>query len=312
MKHIANNYRPRTLLPNFTRYAIGIQYFGPSFSGWTSNSASRPSIPQVLSSALQKFVGSENFSNLLTSSRTDSGVHALRNVCQVDLVHRLQRKTRTQTACGVEPSCDMLSSDAIFPMDVVENDLDSPPQAAHSEQRVLNALNFYLRDQRIFVTDVRVQDERFDARGFATGRTYMYRIVAPSTRPSSPGASSGAKPRMYRNLFQESSAWIMSAPLDVNAMQKAADSLLGIHDFKPFQGQACESSSTFREVFSVRVSSSQTVGAESLLHLVVTSTSLRFTSLHFTSLHFTSLHFTYLSSPQLTPLVTCCFFCYRY
>ena len=80
------NYR--SLPPNFTRYVFSIQYFGPSFCGWQENQNNgvnniKPSIYSILWAALTKFTGSNlNVANLKISSRTDAGVHAIRNTCQ--------------------------------------------------------------------------------------------------------------------------------------------------------------------------------------------------------------------------------------
>ena len=84
-------YRPLPI--NFTRYVLTIQYFGSSFRGWQESDSDVEkrkdtrkkgirSLYSVLHDSLTQFAGVDHFRNLKISSRTDIGVHALRNTCQ--------------------------------------------------------------------------------------------------------------------------------------------------------------------------------------------------------------------------------------
>ena len=72
------------------RYLLGIQYIGTKYSGWPPLNVRGEfnSVHYVLEDALRDLVGIDNVNNLYVSSRTDGGVHALRNVFTVDLVRK--------------------------------------------------------------------------------------------------------------------------------------------------------------------------------------------------------------------------------
>jgi tRNA pseudouridine38-40 synthase len=95
---------------------------------------------------------------------------------------------------------------------------------------VRDAVNFYLRPHKIAILNAEEVDETFHARLSATQRTYRYRIVnrrAPLT-------------------LQADYAWHIAAPLDAEAMQRAADLLLGKHDFTTFRAKNCQATSPLR------------------------------------------------------------------
>ena len=84
----------------------------------------------------------------------------------------------------------------------------------------------------IVIKECRHVDESFHARYSARGKTYRYRILN-SPLPLAVG-------RQYM--------WFMKHALDVEAMQKAADHLIGEHDFKAFEGTGSPRSSTVRRI----------------------------------------------------------------
>lgn len=90
--------------------------------------------------------------------------------------------------------------------------------------RLMEALNAQLRPDPIAVTDCVVVRDDWHARFSCTGRRYVYRIInrrAPLTL---------AKDR----------AWQVAQPLDVAAMHRAAQSLVGRHDFSTFRSVHCQ------------------------------------------------------------------------
>ena len=201
----------RTLLPDFTRYALGVQYYGPAYNGWTPSNNSPPGqryLPTILSTAIERFVGADNYANLLVSSRTDAGVHAFRNVIQVDLA----RSTKS-------------SSHSAFSTDVVRR-----------------AINHHLQIEQVCITDVQEMDANFDARGCATGRTYVYRIHSLS-----PSVIGHNKIPMNSYLFHSDRAWV-HGPLDTALMREAAGYFMGEQDFTSVQGPQCQSPSAWRDV----------------------------------------------------------------
>jgi len=76
---------------------------------------------------------------------------------------------------------------------------------------------------------------RFDARYLAVARRYRYRIVNRSVRPA---------------LQREYVTWVRE-PLDVDAMQHAAQALLGEHDFSSFRSAQCQARHSRRDLRSI-------------------------------------------------------------
>lgn len=84
----------------------------------------------------------------------------------------------------------------------------------------------------------KVVGEDFHARFSAESRSYRYLILNRLVRSS-----------LYRNR-----AWWVHPPLDEIAMQRAADSLLGKHDFSAFRAAGCQASTPVREITGIRIS----------------------------------------------------------
>lgn len=80
-------------------------------------------------------------------------------------------------------------------------------------------------------------DGEFHARFSATSRTYRYTILNRLVRSS-----------LYRNR-----AWWVHRPLDEEAMQCAADSLLGEHDFSAFRAAGCQAANPVRTISELLV-----------------------------------------------------------
>jgi tRNA pseudouridine38-40 synthase len=93
--------------------------------------------------------------------------------------------------------------------------------------KVREALNFHLKPDPIVVLDAAIVGSGFDARFSATGRGYLYRILARK-----------APPALDRNRV-----WWVPRPLDADAMAAAATHLLGRHDFTTFRAAGCQARS---------------------------------------------------------------------
>lgn len=212
------------------RYLLRVQYDGTNFHGFQRQAKAR-TVQGCVEDALSRFVGGEKKgdddatdatdaarrSGVLThgSSRTDAGVHALDATMHVDLT-RVSRRTPSLTP--------------------------NPFEA----RAVMSAVNHFLRraganDARVWAC-ARVCPEKFHARYSATARTYTYRIkVSSSHKP--PG------------VFEKGKVWhvVRDEPLDVDTMRRAADMLIGAHDFSSFRASGCQAKSATRTVDAIEV-----------------------------------------------------------
>ncbi|KAL2460541.1 Pseudouridine synthase family protein [Abeliophyllum distichum] len=96
-KLVEKNMNPN---PRLQRYLVAIEYIGTRFSGAQQQSNCR-TVVGVLEEAFQKFIGHPV--SIFCSSRTDAGVHALSNVCHVD-VERISKRKPGEVLPPHEPS----------------------------------------------------------------------------------------------------------------------------------------------------------------------------------------------------------------
>ncbi|MDR3424871.1 MAG: tRNA pseudouridine(38-40) synthase TruA [Alphaproteobacteria bacterium] len=92
---------------------------------------------------------------------------------------------------------------------------------------IRDALNFYLRPNKIAILNAAPVDENFHARFDALKRSYRYRIIN----------------RRAPLALHYQYAWHVAHELDIGAMQQAADVLIGHHDFSTFRARNCQANS---------------------------------------------------------------------
>ncbi|MCX8499709.1 MAG: tRNA pseudouridine(38-40) synthase TruA, partial [Caulobacteraceae bacterium] len=102
---------------------------------------------------------------------------------------------------------------------------------------VRDALNAYLMPQPISILEAEKVADDFHARFSATGRRYLYRIL---NRRSPPAVDQGR-------------VWHVRRPIDVEAMNEAAQVLVGHHDFTTFRDVQCQSKSPLKTLDVARV-----------------------------------------------------------
>lgn len=93
--------------------------------------------------------------------------------------------------------------------------------------RLMEALNHHLRPNPIAVLDCAIVPDDWHARFSCVGREYLYRIAnrrAPLT-------------------LDANRAWQVPQPLDAAAMHRAAQALVGRHDFTTFRSVHCQAQS---------------------------------------------------------------------
>ena len=114
-------------------------------------------------------------------------------------------------------------------------------QVAHFDVAVRRPLSAWARGVNTYLPDVvavnwaREVDGTFHARHSALARTYRYLLL---NRPERPG------------LFRGRAGWYHH-PLDLDAMQDAARSLLGEHDFGAFRSSECQARTAIRRMFRI-------------------------------------------------------------
>lgn len=114
--------------------------------------------------------------------------------------------------------------------------LDVP--ASLNSFAVVNGLNAWLENDQISVLSARPVGPDFNARFDAIDRGYLYRILDRRT-PSS---------------LRRHQLWHHRTALDIEAMHKAAQFLVGQHDFTSFRATGCQASSPLRTLNSLSVS----------------------------------------------------------
>ena len=118
---------------------------------------------------------------------------------------------------------------------VAHVDLDKP----WTPFRLSEALNAHLRQggDAIAVTDCSIVDNVFHARFSAVERHYIYRIIA----------------RRAPLTLEQGLAWNVKTVLDIDAMNDAAECLLGEHDFTTFRSTECQAKSPVKTLSTLHV-----------------------------------------------------------
>ena len=105
------------------------------------------------------------------------------------------------------------------------------------EDTVRDALNAHLRPHPIAILKAERVDGSFDARFSAVRRHYLYRIVN----------------RRADLALERGRAWRIAQPLDLSAMQAAAQRLVGRHDFTTFRNAECQAKSPVKTLDQLEV-----------------------------------------------------------
>jgi tRNA pseudouridine38-40 synthase len=104
--------------------------------------------------------------------------------------------------------------------------------------RVQDALNFHLRPHPASVLACAEVPPSFDARRSATARRYLYRLM----------------PRRAPPMLEANRVWWVPGALDAVAMNDAAATLIGCHDFTTFRASQCQAASPVRTLDQLEVS----------------------------------------------------------
>jgi tRNA pseudouridine38-40 synthase len=139
---------------------------------------------------------------------------------------------------------------------VAHLDLVKPIRA----DKVRDALNAHLRPHPVAVLHAEDAAPDFHARFDATARTYLYRILN----------------RRADLTLDRGRAWRVPQALDHEAMHRAAQALVGRHDFSTFRDSQCQADSPVKTLDAIAVTRSGeeigvTCSARSFLHRQVRS-----------------------------------------
>jgi tRNA pseudouridine38-40 synthase len=126
--------------------------------------------------------------------------------------------------------------------------------------KVREALNFHLKPYPIAVLRAERADDDFEARFKATARHYEYRILNRRARPA----------------LDDGRVWHVPVKLDAEPMHRAAQMILGKHDFTTFRAAECQAKSPVKTLDRLDVSRQADVivvsaSARSFLHHQVRS-----------------------------------------
>jgi len=128
------------------------------------------------------------------------------------------------------------------------------------EYTILNATNYHLRPNPITIIRVERVTDDFDARFSAIKRYYVYKIINRNGHLS----------------LKKNRALHIVKKLDVDNMQKAANLLIGKHDFTAFRSAHCQSRSPIKTLDNVSIKTNEDkiniyFDAKSFLHRQVRS-----------------------------------------
>jgi tRNA pseudouridine38-40 synthase len=151
--------------------------------------------------------------------------------------------------CGVQDALQRaLASVAQSPVTVVaagrtDTGVHATLQVVHFDTTVQRPLSAWVRGVNaslppaLSVLWARDVPDDFHARFCASARHYTYLLLA---RPERPGLNSGRVGWYHR-------------PLDVDAMQRAAERVVGEHDFSSFRASECQAKSPVKTLSAARV-----------------------------------------------------------
>ncbi|MDL5352309.1 tRNA pseudouridine synthase A [Microbacterium sp. zg-YB36] len=190
------------------RIRLDIAYDGTHFRGWARQPGLR-SVQATIEDAIARILG--GVPRLVVAGRTDAGVHATGQVAHLDLTDAQVARLRARRARRAErEGGTQADADGAPPPD------DDAERVAALASRIAGVLGQY---PDVYVRRTSVAPEGFDARFSATSRRYEYRIA---------DAVTGYDP------MQRHRTTTVRTRLDVPAMDAAARSLIGLHDFAAY------------------------------------------------------------------------------
>ena len=181
------------------RIRLDIAYDGTHFRGWAIQPGLR-TVQGTLEGALARILGGDP--RLVVAGRTDAGVHATGQVAHVDLDAGQQERLTGQRGRDAASDASADSANGVA--------------AAKLAARVRGVVGAY---SDLAVQRTEIAADGFDARFSAVWRRYSYRVADQTT---------GYDP------LERHRTTTVRAQLDEKAMDAAARSLIGLHDFAAY------------------------------------------------------------------------------
>lgn len=103
--------------------------------------------------------------------------------------------------------------------------------------RLMGALNYHLRRDRISIADCAIVPDDWHARFSAGERQYLFRLVCRRAPVS----------------HDAGLVWQIGHRLDVDAMRQAATHLIGLHDFTTFRSTMCQAQSPVKTLDEITI-----------------------------------------------------------
>ena len=268
----------------FRRYALSVQYHGASFLGFSYQGSNGEdcilpdgtdlrgfrSVEGRIREGLTDFLGCDGerlFENIQVSSRTDRGVHAVKNTFHVDIRH-----DESYTRSSTKEFADKLQRGLGYFLTRQRNSWDyDRGQIIGKRRRKQAPQHSFLGEDWMRLSpahDVKILSVLpapdlmrnhfadhdpsqpafvdWNARFSATERTYIYRILNSYGDHSDYGAP-----------FEWDRSWRIQSqkPLNVEDMQQAASLLQGTHDYSSFRGRNCQRDSPVVTIHSIDIES---------------------------------------------------------
>lgn len=107
----------------------------------------------------------------------------------------------------------------------------------YSKDKIQAAINAYLTDENIVILKIEEVSSEFHARFDAIQRSYKYVILNRKSKPT----------------FNKNYVTHISYPLDIHAMQEAANILIGTHDLSSFRSAGCQSKSPIKTIDEITI-----------------------------------------------------------
>ncbi|RYY97070.1 MAG: tRNA pseudouridine(38-40) synthase TruA [Alphaproteobacteria bacterium] len=148
---------------------------------------------------------------------------------------------------AIEQACEALDGAPVLVTGAGRTDsgVHATGQVAHIDLRkemradkVRDALNAHLRPHAIAILQSEDAAPDFHARFDATGRSYLYRIIN----------------RRADLALDRGKAWRVPVDLDAEAMHRAAQALVGRHDFSTFRDSQCQAETPVKTLNEMSVS----------------------------------------------------------